>query len=140
MKDFSPDSPNIISEIHGGGPLLLCFAGMASQIHEMIVDYEWRGSTRDMPCSKVYVRDPEQLWYFSWLDELEEKLRALIEQANPSEIRSMGASAGGYGAVYYGYKLKADKVHAFGAQTFTELGLTHYESKTEIIHERPRFT
>jgi len=128
------NTPNLMWEISKGTPVILAFTGMANCLHEM--SFEWVKSTSHANCSKIYCKDPDQLWFHTWpLEDLEAKLKELIVEMAPSEIICIGASAGGYSAIYFGHGLGADKVHAFGPQTFISKGMAHYENKTIRMHE-----
>lgn len=132
MEDFSIDSPNILLDVADEEPLVIAFTGMADKLHEMF--FEWEGSTRGG--SRVLVRDPYQLWFQRNLKDVEELLEHVIFEYNPTTITCIGASAGGYAAIYFGYKAYyVDKVHAFGPQAFLSRGLKHYEGKTNLIHD-----
>ncbi len=128
------DAPNVMWEISKGTPVIIAFTGMADRLHEMC--FEWIKSTKETNCSKIYCKDPEQLWFNNWpLDDLEAQLRDLLVEMEPSQITCIGASAGGYAAIYFGHRLGANKVHAFGPQTYISRGMVHYEDKTIKMYE-----
>lgn len=128
------DAPNLMWEISKGSAVIIAFTGMADRLHEM--SFEWVNSTKNANCSKIYCKDPDQLWFNTWpLENLEVKLQNLIAEMETSEIICIGVSAGGYVAIYFGHRLRANKVHAFGPQTYISKGMTNYENKTIHMHE-----
>jgi hypothetical protein len=126
-------------EINPGTPLILTFAGMASQLFEF-EHYEFVRTTQHADCSKIYCYDKNYTWYQSGVNDelnslgkLTDKLKELSATAAPSNIRCLGVSAGGFASLFFGHHLKADVVHAFGTQTFLtrELEEQYYEEGME---------
>lgn len=107
-----------------GKALIVAFAGQAHRLYEF-EHFEFVRSTAHADCSKVYCLDPKFVWYQTGINEelnsipkVTDKLRGLIEEANPSQVRFIGVSAGGFAAIMFGHFLRVDSVHAFGCQTF----------------------
>ena len=58
------DAPDLMWEISKGTPVVIAFTGMADRLHEM--SFEWVGSTKEANCSKIYCKDPDQMWFHTW--------------------------------------------------------------------------
>lgn len=137
--DTLSNTDGIKWEINKGTPLILTFAGMATQLYEF-EHYEFVRTTKYVNCSKIYCLDKTYTYYqegindeINSLSKMTEKLQELVVEAAPTNIRCLGASAGGFASLFFGHQLKADVVHVFGAQTFltTELEDKYYEPGME---------
>jgi len=126
-------------EINRGTPLILTFAGMAARLYEF-EHYEFVRTTKHVNCSKIYCLDQKYIYYqegisdeVNSLPKMTGRLRELVNEAEPSNIRCLGVSAGGFASLLFGHLLEVDVVHAFGPQTFltTELENRYYESGME---------
>jgi len=127
--------PNVLWEINKGTPLIIAFTGMGDRLHEL--NFEWINFTRHASCNKIYCKDPDKSWFVTWpIEKLQKELSAIILEMNPSKIICVGASAGGYAALFIGHFLKVDTVHAFGAQTFISRGMKNYEEKTIRLYDQ----
>jgi hypothetical protein len=133
-------------ELNPGKALIITFAGMASRLIEL-EHFEFVRTTRHADCSKIYCLDNKYVWYQQGLNEdldsiskTATKLQELIEEAQPTHLRLVGVSAGGFAAIMFGYLLKADTVHAFGPQTFLtpELEQRYYEEGMEAYDTFPQ--
>lgn len=143
-------SPNLMSSLIRGAPLICAFTGMAMGLNEL-ANFEFVKSLKDIEYSKIFVRDPNFSFYHMGIDsetenimQVSEKLGSQIEEANPSKFVFVGVSAGGFAALLFGHLLGADKVHAFGPQTvlFKEWGVEHndptiYQSKIHDFYIAP---
>lgn len=108
-----------------GERLLIAFGGIAGTGDEPT--FEFGRTARDVPMQRLIFRDHERSWYHRGvrdvggdIGEIETWLRTVIDEASPSRIVMVGASAGGYAAMLFGHRLGADVVHAFGPQTFID--------------------
>lgn len=101
-----------------GLPLIICFAGLGDQ-------FEFKKTLSTYYVNVIYVRDLSHRWYLKELNGignnvLENKSFFALEisRMKPSHLITIGASAGGFGAVLYGSLLNADSIVAFSPQTF----------------------
>lgn len=135
-------------EITPGKALLVAFAGQAKRLYEF-EHFEFVKSTAHADCSKIYCLDPNLNWYQSGINaelnsipKMSAYLQELLNLAQPTHVRFIGVSAGGFAALLFGHLLKADSVLAFGCQTFLipELeeqyrvpGMEEYDTKGKSI-------
>ena len=82
-------------------------------------------STEKMRPDKLYIRDPEgNAWYQNGLrdgenlDDIEARIRGVAKDYR--EIWMIGSSMGGYAALYFGAKLKAQRVLAIAPQIIVD--------------------
>lgn len=115
LEELHPDSPN----------LLIVFNSMQRQPHSGISQYELQKASRTLPVSRLYLKDPYQLWYQRGLpglaanvQELVEYLKARLLAIQPERLVITGNSMGGFAALLFGCLLGADSVHAFSPKTF----------------------
>lgn len=127
MFDTENSQDPIIYEV-GTDKLTIAFAGLPLGLSE--VRHDFYNVTSGAGCSKIFCKDDRQLWYqkgvnaeIDSIPKLQRRLKTIIEEINPSEITSIGISAGAYAALLFGHILGADKVHAFGPQTFLSMDL-----------------
>jgi hypothetical protein len=73
------------------------------------------------PINRILLRDFENAWYHRGvkglgqsIDEIRDRLQALIDEIRPSKIVTIGQSMGGYAAILFGRLLNVDRVLAFG--------------------------
>jgi hypothetical protein len=100
---------------------VLAVAGMALRIG--MAPREFHGALSGQKCNFIFIKDFKQAWYQNGLlglssniDETAEYLQTIIP-ANTEELRVIGSSAGGFGAIHLGVRLGAQKILAFGPQT-----------------------
>ncbi len=105
--------------------LLIAFGGLASRL-DGIPPFEFLSALSGTAARRVFVRDLNQSWYqegvrgvSTTLDTTTTALRALVAESGSQRVVTLGVSAGGFAAVYFGCQLDADFVLAFGPQTFT---------------------
>lgn len=84
---------------------------------------EFRGALSSQKCNLVFIKDFKQAWYQTGLlgassniDETAEYLKTIIPEGT-EQLRAVGTSAGGFGAIHLGVRLGAQKVMAFAPQT-----------------------
>jgi len=107
----------ISSDLVGSSTTVVAFGGVAGEL--TVPMFEFFKSLNKYCVNKIFVRDLNRTWYFGLNhNEVERKLRELI----PDDSRTVfvGSSAGGFAAVLFGNKLKADFVVAFSPQTFLD--------------------
>ena len=107
------------------GTLLIAFGGLASRL-DGIPPFEFLSALSGTAARRVFVRDLNQSWYqegvrgvSTTLDATTATLRALVTESGAHRVVTLGVSAGGFAAIYFGVALEADFVLAFGPQTFT---------------------
>jgi len=101
-----------------GLPLIISFAGLGDQ-------FNFGNTLIAFHANVIYLRDLNHNWYLNGLpavgssvDEMLALFKQKINEYEPSRVITMGASAGGFGAILFGCLLKADSVIAFSPQTF----------------------
>ncbi len=111
---------NLENESH---TLLIAFGSM--RLTHKIPPFEFVNAFKDVPAKSICVRDPNQYWYQRGLPSIAETLEGigdylqkLIAQLPVERIVTFGGSMGGYAALYFGWYLAADEVHAFSPKTF----------------------
>jgi hypothetical protein len=104
----------------GSDVALVAFGGLKGRM--AIPPFEFFGLTRDLPITKIFLRDPAQAWYVDGVPELGPDLRSAAAGAREL-VDSMardavlfGTSAGGFAAMAVGLMGGFQSVHAFGAQ------------------------
>ena len=126
MEEFNTEDRNkdfLVKK--GSSKLTVAFAGLPGGLCE--VRHDFYNATSGLDCSKIYVKDPEAIWYqhginseINTIAALHNKLQKTILDLNPTEITCIGISAGGYAAILFGALLKVNRVEAFGPQTFLD--------------------
>jgi hypothetical protein len=103
--------------------MLIAFAGMRLQMG--MPPFEFFSLTQGLPVKRLFVRDPEHVWYHRGvpgygrsIDELAARLREQIDQQDVDRVVVAGNSAGGYAALLFGTLLEADVVLSFSPKTF----------------------
>lgn len=111
-----------------GSTLLIAFGGMMGKFAGMPAFEFFSLVARENPAVKrVFVRDLRQAWYQhgvegvgSSVPEVASRLRELVAESGAERVVTIGASAGGFGAILFGALIGADEVHAFSPQTFLD--------------------
>ena len=126
------------------GTLLIAFGGLASRL-DGIPPFEFLSALSGTAARRVFVRDLNQSWYqegvrgvSTTLDATTAALRALVTESGAHRVVTLGVSAGGFAAIYFGCQLKADFVLAFGPQTFTSRRLRAWHRDRRWIEEIAR--
>ncbi len=110
--------------------LVIAFGGFAMSVGGM-PPFEFIRVLNDaVPAKKLLLRDRRQSWYHRGVDGfapdlagVEVAIRRIVDRVAPRKLVTIGASAGGYGALLFGRLLGAAEIHAFGPQTFIGPGL-----------------
>jgi hypothetical protein len=107
-----------------GDRCLVCFGGL--NLGMGLPVFEFFRTVKDLPVTKLFVRDLEQSWYHLGLSGLSRSIPesvAVIRQAVPEGARRVvlaGVSMGGFAAIMFGALLGADRALAFSPQTFID--------------------
>ena len=124
--------------------LLIAFGGLASRL-DGIPPFEFLSALSDTAARRVFVRDLNQSWYqegvrgvSSTLATTTAALRALVAESGARRVVTLGVSAGGFAAIYFGCQLDADFVLAFGPQTFTSRRLRRWHRDRRWVEEIAR--
>lgn len=124
--------------------LLIAFGGLASRL-DGIPPFEFLSALSGTTARRVFVRDLNQSWYqegvrgvSTALDATTAALRALVTESGAHRIVTLGVSAGGFAAIYFGCQLDADFVLAFGPQTFTSRRLRRWHRDRRWAEEIAR--
>lgn len=129
------DSDPSVKESLGppGGTLLVAFGGLLQPQGRR---FEFDRLTGNMPRHRILIRDHERCWYqkgirgiASTSEGVEDYLRETIARAAPDRVIFIGASAGGFAALFFGSRLGADETHAFAPQTF--IGTSRMRARRE---------
>jgi hypothetical protein len=106
-----------------GSTLLIAFGSM--RLTNEVPPFEFMKTFKDMPAKSILVRDPNQYWYqrglpgiATTIEGVGDYLQQLIVQLPVRKVVTFGGSMGGYAALYFGWYLAADQVHAFSPKTF----------------------
>lgn len=121
LEDLMADSPNI----------LLAFAGLHQRFGMPV--FEFKRITSQFGAKRLLLRDMTSSCYQQGLpggggsvDEVAEHLRSRLYPRTGRSV-AVGASAGGFAALLFGFLLEPDEVHAFSPQTFIDVeNRTHY--------------
>jgi hypothetical protein len=124
--DFADESRGLVLDGDSVGPTLaIAFGGIASRLGG-IAPFEFLSALDPATVRRVFVRDLDQCWYqqgvrgvSSDLEGTTAALRAMIERMGVQRVVTVGTSAGGFAAIYFGCQLGVDGVVAFAPQTFT---------------------
>jgi hypothetical protein len=111
-----------------GSTLLIAFGGLYGKFAGMPVFEFFSLLAREDPAVKrVFVRDLRQAWYQHGVEgagasvpEVAARLREIAATSGAERVVTIGASAGGFGAILFGALIEADAVHAFSPQTFVD--------------------
>lgn len=89
--------------------------------------FELSNTFKDTTCSMLYVRDPLNGWYNlpirgigENIDEITRWIRAKLDEYGIEEVRTIGGSMGGFGAILFGCQLNATSALTFAPQTFID--------------------
>jgi hypothetical protein len=103
--------------------LIIAFSGGAQRLS--IPVHQFFEITKLLGYSRILLRDKHEMHYHYGVDRkrrdwptLLEYLKNQINDLSPRKVICVGTSSGGYAALVAGHHLRADWVHAFGAQTF----------------------
>ncbi len=103
--------------------LLIAFGSM--RLNHKVPPFEFVSAFKEMPAQKLFVRDPHQFWYQRGLPGISGSLKGtgahlqnLVAQLGVDKVVTFGGSMGGYAALYFGWYLQANEVHAFSPKTF----------------------
>lgn len=121
---LEPPTPN--------AALLIAFGGIASRL-DGIAPFEFLSALAEQSARRVFVRDLSQSWYqegvrgvSSTLAGTTDALRTVVEESQPTRVVTLGVSAGGFAAIYFGCQIGADLAVAFSPQTFTSVTLRRW--------------
>ena len=130
-EDLIPEVPypdNVLEFALPGTELVIVFGAMALGTLDHENKYEFLKVTGSYECSRLFYRDPNGVWYHTGTDGPEGEINSIlkirddmlqrIERLRPTKITTVGVSSGGFAAILFGHMIGADKVHAFGPQTF----------------------
>jgi hypothetical protein len=99
-------------------PLIISFAGLGDQ-------FQFRNILSDFEVNTIYLRDLKHNWYLNGVpqggetvEEIVSFLKGYIEEWKFPKVVTIGASAGGYGALLFGALLNVNSVMALSPQTF----------------------
>jgi len=131
---------------------IVVFGGLRAQGGYSIPAFEFVQTLREMNYNVLFVKDETRRWYNFGLQGLSQSMddttRAIEEivrsrfDRGPLPLVTLGNSMGGYAAIFYGEKLKADFVLALVPQTVISieardrLGDTRW--RTELSQFRPQ--
>jgi len=109
--------------------LLVSFSGLKRH-PEKVPDFSFRGTLRDLPLKKLYLRDLNKAWFLRGLrgmtTDVEQTVAFLRAEAAAAAARRVvfaGYSFGGFAALLHGLLAGADEVHAISPQTFVSFWL-----------------
>jgi len=98
---------------------LVAFGGIRGGLG--VPPYEFFRVTEDLHVRRVFVRDLDQVWYQRGIRGLagtpEAAAAVLRAELGPEPVVTVGNSAGGFGAIWFGAMLGAVEAHAFAPQT-----------------------
>lgn len=111
-----------------GSTLLIAFGGMMGKFAGMPAFEFFSLLAREDPeVKRIFVRDVRQAWYQHGVEgagagvpQVASHLRELAADSGAARVVTIGASAGGFGAILFGALIGADEVHAFSPQTFLD--------------------
>lgn len=124
-----------------GDVLLIAFGGVANQI-DGIPPFEFLSVASRYAAQQVFVRDLRQTWYqggtpggAGTAEDFTAPLREIVHECAAHHLVTLGVSAGGWGAIYFGLELGADVALAFSPQTFTSRRLRRFYRETRWPEE-----
>jgi acetyl esterase/lipase len=107
----------------GAPVVLIVFAGTAGAFGGIPV-IEFFNLVSDIPAYKIFLRDPEALWYQNGIPGIGNSVHDIVvylknqcELMGAKRVVTVGNSAGGYAAILFGVLIKADEIHAFSPKT-----------------------
>lgn len=119
------DAPALILKRSADLPWLFCFGGLASGFG--VPPFEFLGILRQVDTNVVFIRDQYQAWYQRGLPSVGHRLenslpgmRQMVGDHGMRDIVTLGNSAGGFAAIYFGSHLRARRVVAFSPQSFLD--------------------
>jgi len=105
--------------------MIVFFGGFAGGL--LLPPFEFLRMTGDAGCSRVFVRDLDQVWYHAGLRDVAPDiagtasfLRTVLDRSGAANILFVGNSMGGYAAIALGLMLAVPqaRIIAFAPQTF----------------------
>ncbi|MBM3674711.1 MAG: hypothetical protein FJW88_07090 [Actinobacteria bacterium] len=115
----------VVDPVASSERLVVAFGGIASML-DGVPPFEFLSALDSLSARVAFVRDLDQCWYQRGVRGVSETLEgttaalcALVDESGCSRLVTLGTSAGGFAALYFGCRLAADAVLAFGPQTFT---------------------
>jgi pimeloyl-ACP methyl ester carboxylesterase len=149
--DFTAEEQGDFYEVidHQSDTTIVCFAGLALGFVGL-PSYEFRKALgeADGRFNLIFIRDIRRFWYHltpygetNGLDFYTQQIQALVTQLKTRRLITVGVSAGGYAAMYFGWRLQADQVIAFSPQTDLIGGALHLSWVKLLINpgwSRPR--
>lgn len=120
-----PDTHVVLDLDTPSTTLLVLFGGIAGGVSMPV--FEFFRLTSGMPAKKAFLRDPRRGWYQRGIPGVGDSaaaVQSLLEQAIAraavERVVMAGASAGGFAALLFGTRCRADEVLAFSPQTFID--------------------
>lgn len=97
--------------------------------------YEWFHTRIDCGSKHIFMRDIKKRHYLtginSNLDTIEKVIDFLKSETEGYKIITVGSSSGGFGAVFFGQKLNAERIYCFNGQFVLDYRCTFFWSETE---------
>jgi hypothetical protein len=119
-EHLTDEAAGFVAEPHGAGVCaLVAFGGIRGGLG--VPPYEFFRVTEGLDVRRIFVRDLDQVWYQRGIRGLGESpqtaAEALRAEIGAQPIVTVGNSAGGFGAIWFGAMLGAVEAHAFAPQT-----------------------
>jgi hypothetical protein len=108
--------------------------------------YEWYHTRIDCGTKHIFLRDIKKRHYLcginSNLDTMEKILDFLKSETEGYKIITLGSSSGGYAAVFFGQKLKAERIYSFNGQFVLDDRYNWFftEKEKSLAREHSNFT
>jgi hypothetical protein len=97
--------------------------------------YEWFHTRIDCGAKHIFIRDIKKRHYLtginSDLDTIEKVIDFLKSETDGYRVITVGSSSGGFGAVFFGQKLNAERIYCFNGQFVLDYRCTFFWSETE---------
>lgn len=121
----------MVEEGPAGAPAVVIFGSVNSN------GFSFYKLGQSLPYTKIYVRDPYDVWYqqgispsVGSIEAMLEHLRAILDVLAPRRVVTMGSSMGGYAALLFAMELRAAAALACSPQTIIDPRLPHTPSKS----------
>ena len=99
--------------------------------------FEWQRNFMRTGHKHIFIRDIQKQWYIEGINvkynDPKGLLKLLEDLTNGFKVYTIGSSAGGFAALYYGSLLKAERVYAFNAQLNLNLVIKNSNSYTDPL-------